>query len=248
MNLSLDYNFFKDLFHEFYTKVLFFQNMALTKDNLTIEQVNGMIHTLTDLLLEQERLISNNTNAYVYSIYKELQYLMAGFADEIFLELKWPAIFQKHWSNHLIESKLFDSHVAGEQIFNKLNSIITNHEDQNLLIPIYITVLSLGFYGKYRMKAVNNEEPQEIVQYKKTLFDLMYNINKIDTSKDNSLFPDSKLYTVVNKNIIRNSTFLIWSGILIGVLCIYSIISYIMWSYQTATIYAIVRNILNIKM
>lgn len=247
MNLTLDYNFFKNFFHDFYTKVLFFQNMALTKDNLTIDQVNGMIHTLIDLLSEQERMISNNTNAYVYNIYKELQYMMAGFADEIFLELKWPAMFQKYWSNHLIESKLFDTHIAGEAIFNRIDSIISNHEDQNLLIPIYITVLSLGFYGKYRMKALNNEEPQEIIQYKKLLFDLMYNVNKTDKTSDLSLFPDSKLYTITNKNIIRNSTFFLWSGILCGVLLTYSLISYILWSYQTDMIYNIIRNILNIK-
>ncbi len=247
MNLSLDYNFFKDLFHEFYTKVLFFKNMALTKDNLTLEQVNGMMQTLTDILSDQERIISNNTNAYVYSIYKELQYLMAGFADEIFLELNWSVAFQKHWSNRLIESKLFDSHVAGELIFNKIDTIISNHEDQNLLIPIYITVLSLGFYGKYRMDIVNHEEPQIITQYKKMLFDLMYHVNKMNIAKDNALFPDSKNYTVINKNIIRNSTFLLWSGILAGILITYSIISYTMWSHQTDIIYAIINNILNTK-
>ncbi len=247
MNLSIDQNFFKIYFQEFYDKVLYCKNIALNKDDLNSEDVNNLSDILFNLLKDQETVVSSATNSFVFNIYKELQYLMAGLADEIFLSLNWPVQYKDYWNNHLIEYKIFQTHIAGEQIFTRIDNILSKHEMQNLLIPIYIQILSLGFYGKYRIGYTVDEEPQEISHYKKQLFDVLYNISILENKDEVGLFPETKLYTIVNKNIIRNNTFIKWGMILAGTLFTYVLLSYWMWSIQLNDIYVMIDNILNHK-
>lgn len=254
MNLSLDHNFFKTHFQQFYEKVLYYKQIALYKPNLTSDELNNISQSLLEVLQEQERVISSTTNSFVFKIYKELQYIMAGFADEIFLNLDWSYESKEYWNTHLLEYKLFQTHIAGDEIFRQIDHIINQKESQNILIAIYIYILSLGFYGRYRMQSYIDEEPQAISVYKKQLFDLMYNVNRINSSNsaesesnESFLFPDTKLHTLTNKNIVRTHTMLLWLSILVGIVIIYSFLSYFMFTKQLQSIILIVNNILQMK-
>lgn len=251
MNFALDHSFFKTYFQQFYEKVLYYKQIALSKPELTQDELNNISQSLIDLLQTQERTISSTTNTFVFNIYKELQYIMAGFADEVFLNLDWSYESKEYWNSHLLEYKLFQTHIAGDQIFSKIDSIITQHESQNLLIPIYIYILSLGFYGRYRMQINVSEEPQEISHYKKQLFNLMYSTNQSYASDTNqetsSLFPNTKLHTLINKNIVHTHAMLLWLGILTSIIITYSLLSYFMFTKQLQPIISIVNNILQMK-
>jgi len=62
--------------------------------------------------------------------YFEAQYVMAAFADDIFIHLDWEG--KRAWTSNLIESTLFQSHVAGELVFDKLDRCFAIRLDQNL--------------------------------------------------------------------------------------------------------------------
>ena len=51
--------------------------------------------------------------------YLDAQYVMAATADEVFLNIPWDG--RPYWTDNLLESSLFESHVAGERLFRKLD-------------------------------------------------------------------------------------------------------------------------------
>ena len=82
-------------------------------------------------------------------IYKRAQYAMAALADEIFLHIDWPG--REAWRQNLVEAKLFGSHRAGEELFERIDDLLRDRDSgKNELARIYLSVLALGFQGKYR--------------------------------------------------------------------------------------------------
>lgn len=242
MNTALDVNVFKQYFYQFYDKVLYYKKISSAKKDLSQEEVDNISTSLTGFLQEQEKTIASDTNKFVYNIYKQLQYIMIGFADEIFLDLQWS--FKDYWSEHLLESKMFNSHIAGEKIFKDIDDILKNKDNQNLLLPIYIIILSLGFVGKFRTKTNNSKEPQQLTEYKHKLFELLYKHH----DHSGILFPQTRAHNMSSKNILPTNTVMIWSGILLGTFVCYCAVSYLVWYTQTREIYNIVQNIINMKM
>ncbi len=81
--------------------------------------------------------------------YHEAQYIMAALADEVFLHLDWRG--RESWKSNLIESKLFNTHHAGEAVFQRLDEILSGRDPIHLdLAKVYLMALALGFQGKFR--------------------------------------------------------------------------------------------------
>src|SRR5215217_502558 len=80
--------------------------------------------------------------------YFEAQYVMAAFADEVFIHLEWEG--RRAWTSNLLETALFQTHVAGETFFDKLDQLLRERDPaQKSLAGVYFAALSLGFRGKY---------------------------------------------------------------------------------------------------
>lgn len=81
----------------------------------------------------------------------EVLYAMAALADEVFIHLDWSGA--SSWRHHLLESALFDTHRAGEEIFRRIDHLI-QHGDRSHryaeVALVYLLLLALGFQGKYR--------------------------------------------------------------------------------------------------
>lgn len=76
-------------------------------------------------------------------------YPMAALADEIFIYLDWTGAAD--WLCHLLEQRQFHSHVAGEELFDRIDRL---ESEGGLLRPalarLYLLTLGLGFEGRYR--------------------------------------------------------------------------------------------------
>ncbi len=82
-------------------------------------------------------------------LYKRAQYAMAALADEIFLHLDWSG--RDAWRQNLVEAKLFGTHRAGEELFERIDELLRDRDSGHTEIArIYLSVLALGFQGKYR--------------------------------------------------------------------------------------------------
>ncbi len=123
------------------------------------------------LFLEEESLkASYQLGEYAQSNFREAQYLMAALVDEIFLNLQWPG--KKQWRKHLLETQLFQTQVAGELFFSRLELLLEAADPtRNELATIYLLCLSLGFRGKYR----DMDDEGKIDFYKKQLYHLINN-------------------------------------------------------------------------
>ena len=104
---------------------------------------------LRELLEHQSVKATREVGEFAVSNFREAEYLMAALADEVFIYLKWNG--QKQWERNILEAQLFQTSIAGEQFFEKLEHLIqTNDPMRRDLAVIYLMILGLGFRGRYR--------------------------------------------------------------------------------------------------
>lgn len=81
-------------------------------------------------------------------------YPMVALADETFIYLDWPQGDEggSDWLGHLFEQRYCRSHVAGEEIFARIDALEREGAAglSVTLARIFLQVLGLGFEGRYR--------------------------------------------------------------------------------------------------
>jgi len=110
-----------------------------------------MVATTLQRMLEQFAMTAARQGGeYARSIHNEALYVMAALADEVFLhDIEWPD--KQAYRSVLVESLVFRSHVAGEQVFTNLERLLETRDPvQAELAIVYLLALALGFRGKYR--------------------------------------------------------------------------------------------------
>ncbi|MCX7338482.1 MAG: DotU family type IV/VI secretion system protein [Alphaproteobacteria bacterium] len=148
-------------FQSFYYEVLRQKEKALRMSDHAVfmeteRSTIPEVSLVTEIQIKLRQLIEgSDTNHHApqgsekANLTKDAQYIMAALADEIFLNLKWPGVQQ--WENSLLEAQIFQTQIAGELFFKKLDTLLdANDPRQNDLATLYMMALSLGFRGKYR--------------------------------------------------------------------------------------------------
>ncbi|MBR1735264.1 MAG: DotU family type IV/VI secretion system protein [Alphaproteobacteria bacterium] len=125
--------------------------------------IHHSISMLLKALMDNEHLSSFNKNS------KEVIYAMTAIADEIFLNMDWNG--KTYWEENMLETKFFGSQIAGEEIFDRINRLISEPEPLGTeKAEIYLNMLSLGFVGKFRGA---DNETTEIDMYRHKLFEFI---------------------------------------------------------------------------
>ncbi len=79
----------------------------------------------------------------------ELRYLKAAIADELLLSHDWPG--RSRHTEYLIETRLFGSSVAGDEIFHRIDALLTDAAGQPpQMAALYLFAISVGFQGRHR--------------------------------------------------------------------------------------------------
>jgi type VI secretion system protein ImpK len=145
--------------------------------------------------LERQAMEAGQGGAFAYEVYREAQYVMAALADEVFLYLEWEG--KSTWP--LLESRLFQSHIAGEEIFNRLDRLLQRRDPFYLdLAAVYFMALSLGFQGKYR-----GREDHDRMEYRRQLFHMIYRRDPKLFTATGPLFPQTYQHTLDKVEIKR---------------------------------------------
>lgn len=102
----------------------------------------------------------------------ELRYLKAAVADELLLNHDWPG---RSWFTHcLIETRLFGSGIAGDQIFDRIDALLRDASGQpSQMAPLYLFAIATGFEGRYRGTA-DAGDSAELQALRDALFRKMY--------------------------------------------------------------------------
>jgi type VI secretion system protein ImpK len=173
--------------------------------------------------------------------YFEAQYVMAAFADEVFIHLDWEG--QRTWTSNLLESTLFHSHVAGQLFFDKLDRLLQHRDPgDKSLAAVYLTALSLGFRGKYH--GVNDHG--RLRRYRQELFGFVFQ-HPTDLANESKIaFPDAYVQTLRSeKKKLTNPR--VWLGVLGLVLLGYLAVSHGIWLSLTSRLEEANRQVVEIE-
>lgn len=161
--------------------------------------------------------------------YFEAQYVMAAFADDVFIHLDWEG--RRAWMSNLLESTLFQSHVAGEMFFEKLDRLLRDRDPADKsLAAVYLTALSLGFRGKYH--GLNDHG--KLRDYRQELFTFIFR-QPADLINDAKVaFPDSYVQNLRKEKRKKLMNPRVWLAVLAFVIFGYLGLSHGVWVRLTA--------------
>ena len=189
---------------------------------LTLMVWRRLINLFRRNALQVLRIAGPQTDNYFEAIY-----IMAAFADEVFINLEWEG--QRMWPSNLIESALFHSHVAGEMFFEKLDRLLAARDPAHKsLAAIYLNILALGFEGKYR----GHRDRGRLGEYRRELFNFIFQQPADLEHEARVAFPDAYVKTLrTDKKKLTNPA--LWLGVLGLVLVGYLLISQGVWVMLT---------------
>ena len=166
---------------------------------------------------------------YGAEFYREAQYVMVALADEIFLHTEWEG--RKVWVSNLLESKIFQSHVAGELFFEKLDRLLVDRDPvYKDLAAVYLMALSLGFKGKYR----GFDDGGKLARYRQRLFAFIFRREPQLEAEARHIFPEAYYHTLRDENRRRVPNPKVWIAVLCVVILAYLATTHRMWMNLTS--------------
>lgn len=194
-------------FEEFYFELLrqkknvlskgyvpFSSSTDLVPGDLNSDSAEGsriILEKLASLLEKQMISVNQQVGDFARQYFKEAVYIMACFADEVFLNIDWQG--RKYWEDNLLESRIFGTHDAGDQFFDRLDRFLALRDPgKKDLGQIYLLALGLGFLGKFR--GVNDQG--QLRQYLRQLYIFVHHRDLKLFDESERLFPESYTHTL----------------------------------------------------
>lgn len=183
--------------------------------------------------------LSHSTSMAARGATDELRYLMAALADELLLTRDWPG--RSRFTDTLIETRLFGSSTAGDQIFQRIDALLAGAGDASpAMAPLYLFAISIGFEGRHR--GLNSD--QALQPLRDALFRLIYrrdaqlgpNLAGHPSLSDRVLSPQAYRYPLSNMVPVR--FFRISRATLgfIGTMLLLLALSQVAWRWTTAPV------------
>ena len=203
------------------------------------QEAEEIIRVFQNLLEEQAIEVNYEGGSFAAACYKEAQYIMAALVDEIFLGLPWAG--RRYWETHLLEERIFGTHVAGENFFNNLEHFLKERDPlKRELGLLYLTALGLGFRGKYR----GFDDQGAISYYREQVFMFVYHKRPTLFDEQQLLFPACTLSTLEGGMEQETTDLRTWSLVFLGVLGTYLLLSFGIWYGATMPLQRAVNAIL----
>lgn len=238
-------------FRDFYREVLRLRQLAEggtlrfhirsgDDDALSASAMTQKIWQDLAIKIEQQSAVAQRGGAgnFSASTYREALYAMAAVADETFVYLDWEG--RDLWREKLLESYHFGSHIAGDEIFTKIDSLLETREQASVdLAAVYLAALSLGFQGKYR-----GGDATPLKEYREKLFGYIFRRDPQFCDDERELFPEAYEHTITRGMGKRLSNPRQWWMLAGGVVIVFLLISYWLWRDVASQVEPIVRDIL----
>lgn len=174
--------------------------------------------------------------------YFEAQYVMAAFADDVFIHLNWEG--KRAWTSNLLETALFRTHLAGEKFFEQLDRLLRDRDPADKsLAAVYLTALSLGFRGKYH--GLNDHG--KIRRYRKELYSFVFRKPADLVGKTKVAFPDTYVTNLRDEKRKKLVNPRVWLAVLGLVLVTYLASSHGIWMSLTSRLEGTNKQIVEIE-
>jgi type VI secretion system protein ImpK len=186
---------------------------------------NGIWRKLLSILERQALEAGREGGDFGVELYRKAQYAMAALADETFLHLDW--VGREAWRQHLLESRLFDSHNAGDQLFDRMDELLRDRDSLHMeLARVYLMVLALGFQGKYRGKPGAEEE---VASYRRRLFRFIFSRDPEAVRGNDSLVPQAYAETLDVPRAVQLPYLKPWIWAMVLIVVLWVGIAHLMW-------------------
>lgn len=172
---------------------------------------------------------------------QEAQYIFVSLADEIMINQPWHGA--DYWRQNCLETKIFQTQVAGERIFTQIESLLkTNDPLQRELARVYLLSLSLGFQGRFR-----GQENSHILSYKNQLFSFIYHRSPtLIQGEHDYILEDSLKFVFTEAPTKGLPDIRPWSLTALGVLLIYLFVSYGIWTIISQDLHEVLEGIFHL--
>lgn len=193
-------------------------------------------------LLERQSLTARRRGGeFGESFYREAQYVMAALADETFLHLDWRG--SQSWGSNLLESRLFQTHRAGDRVFERLDEILAGRDPVHIdLAKVYLLDLALGFQGRYRGQS---EGPRQLAAYRQELLEFISEREPEFREGVRQIFPDAYASTLDQGSGIQLPHLQTWRWVAIGALALWVGLAGWAWYALTIDLRPIANRIIN---
>jgi type VI secretion system protein ImpK len=228
-----------DKFQDFYTEIISLKQQAsvgvlsvavaagngggastqVSSDQTAVEIWNTVAQYLDREMVQ----VARSGTSMMTDAYRELVYVMAAVADEVFVHLQWEG--QQYWLDHLLEVRFFRSRIAGERIFRNIHAVLLRQDQAaEELAAIYLTVLALGFRGQYW-----GGDTSDIGRCRLDLLQYLARANPRLIADSKRFFPEAYRYTVQEGVAAQLPSPATWWYVAAGVVVAWLIISTILW-------------------
>jgi type VI secretion system protein ImpK len=151
-----------ELSGDIFLLVLGFRERANSIDYNTLYQ--GVL-TLFEELDKKAKALKFDSEDIVNS-----RYALAAFVDEAILRSQWTG--REQWADNPLQLQLFETYLAGEGFFERLENLRARGESAADVLEIYYLCLALGFEGKYgiegteRLSALSKSLHDELSRFR----------------------------------------------------------------------------------
>jgi type VI secretion system protein ImpK len=216
-------------FRVFFDEVSKAQSRAIELRELDPDQAAQGVSKHLENLIELQTLESQREgNRFEMESIADGRYLKAALADEILLNTQW--IGREAWTAHLLEASLFRTSVAGDRVFQRIDTVLSNREpSQRGLASLYLAALALGFQGRFR----GSSDEGRISGYREELFQFIYQRKADLSGRDRVLSERAYASTLSHIEPRKMPTLSRWTvGFLLGLLALLAI-SEMLWLWQS---------------
>jgi type VI secretion system protein ImpK len=196
-------------------------------------------------LLERQKVDASNQGGDVaVELYRGAQYAMVALADEIFLYTTW--VGRESWRENLLEEKFFDSHRAGEEVFERIEKLLLDGDSLHAeLGRIYLMVLALGFKGKYRSEA---DAEETLAGYRRRLYRFVFNHDPLALQGSEAVVPQAYEATLEEAVTTELPYLRPWLWAIVGTVLLWLGGSWGIWRYSTAQLEPLVERIYDVEL
>lgn len=209
----------------------------LTPEETSEEAAERVRAELLSLVQKQGQAVSRRGEESEQKRFREIQYVMAAMADEVFLNLSWTG--KDYWSRNLMEEELFQSHDSGDRFFANLEELLkTRDATRAEVAAAYLLALSLGFRGKYQ----DIEGEARLKHFRLQAFASLFRRNP-GLSEDAQLFAQAYAHTATgkpNRWLPRLRPWLMGMGVVVAM---YLAMSHLLWDTESSKIFVAVEHI-----
>lgn len=232
-----------EYFERFYERVVRMKRaLVSTEQETSQESAEIAQQELLALLGQQKADIRGRFGSSAGEILDQAHYVMAALADETFIHMPWSG--SELWRDRLLlEAALFDTFRAGDEIFRRIDEVITGRvAGAHELATIMVMTLGLGFEGKYRRTPGG---PEHLALHRRRLMAFIIRGRPELDDPNRQLMPEAYQHTASDlvPEEIPNPRRWVW-GLLV-VLLAWVLIGHLLWRDAITDLQPILNQILD---